>query len=86
MQAQDVEAQQELIGVLNRAAGFFRTELAKRHTMRTTPKPRFHYDELVERGPRLEKLIGQAVSQDKARQDTQVSEGSEQSAGPKVEG
>jgi ribosome-binding factor A len=67
LQANDTKAQQELIEVLNRAAGFFRTELAKRHTMRTTPKPRFHYDELVERGPQLEKLIGQAVSQDQAR-------------------
>ena len=67
LQANDTKAQQELIEVLNRAAGFFRTELAKRHTMRTTPKPRFHYDELVERGPQLEKLIGQAISQDQAR-------------------
>lgn len=69
LQADNPEAQQELITVLNKAAGFFRTELAKRHTMRTTPKPRFHYDELVERGPRLEKLIGQAISQDQARQE-----------------
>ena len=67
LQANDTKAQQELIEVLNRAAGLFRTQLAKRHTMRTTPKPRFHYDELVERGPQLEKLIGQAVSQDQAR-------------------
>jgi ribosome-binding factor A len=69
LQADNPEAQQELITVLNKAAGFFRTELAKRHTMRTTPKPRFHYDELVERGPRLEKLIGQAISQDQARHE-----------------
>ena len=40
LQAEDAQAQTELIDVLNRAAGFFRTELAKRHTMRTTPKPR----------------------------------------------
>jgi len=86
LQAQDPEAQQELIEVLNRAAGFFRTELAKRQSMRTTPKPRFHYDELVERGPRLEKLIGQAVSEDKARQDPQVCGETQRSAGPKVEG
>jgi ribosome-binding factor A len=85
LQAEDAEAKQELIGVLNKAAGFFRTELAKRHTMRTTPKPRFHYDELVERGPRLEKLIGQAVSQDKARQDTPGPEELDQSTGPKAE-
>ena len=37
LQAEDAQAQTELIDVLNRAAGFFRTELAKRHTMRTTP-------------------------------------------------
>jgi ribosome-binding factor A len=74
LQAEDAQAQTELIDVLNRAAGFFRTELAKRHTMRTTPKPRFHYDELVERGPKLEKLIGQAVSQDQQRADQNVSD------------
>lgn len=74
LQADNPEAQQELITVLNKAAGFFRTELAKRHTMRTTPKPRFHYDELVERGPRLEKLIGHAISQDQARQDDDAQE------------
>ena len=74
LQAEDAQAQAELIGVLNGAAGFFRTELAKRHTMRTTPKPRFHYDELVERGPKLEKLIGQAVSQDQQRADQSISD------------
>ena len=61
LQAEDNEAQQALIAVLNKASGFVRTELAKRHKMRTTPKPRFHYDELVERGPRLEELISRAV-------------------------
>lgn len=82
LQAEDARAQTELIDVLNRAAGFFRTELAKRHTMRTTPKPRFHYDELVERGPKLEKLIGQAVSQDQQRADQNVSD---ESASPSSE-
>ncbi len=54
----------ELIGVLNKAAGYFRSELAKRHSMRTTPKPRFHYDEVIERGPALESLIEKAVQAD----------------------
>ncbi len=54
----------ELIRVLNKAAGYFRSELAKRHKMRTTPRPRFHYDESVERGPRLEALIGEALEDD----------------------
>jgi ribosome-binding factor A len=58
------EARAELIGVLNKAAGYFRSELAKRHSMRTTPKPRFHYDEVIEKGPALESLIEKAVQAD----------------------
>jgi ribosome-binding factor A len=53
-----------LIDVLNAAAGYFRSELAKRHQMRTTPKPRFHYDELIENGPRLDALIDKAIQSD----------------------
>ena len=83
LQAEDAQAQAELIGVLNGAAGFFRTELAKRHTMRTTPKPRFHYDELLERGPKLEKLIGQAVSEDQQRADQSTSDESASPLGEK---
>ena len=58
----------ELLEVLNKAAGYFRSELAKRHKMRTTPKPRFHYDEVVERGPAMESLIDRAVREDVAQQ------------------
>jgi ribosome-binding factor A len=58
------EERAELISVLNKAAGYFRSELAKRHSMRTTPKPRFHYDEVIERGPALESLIEKAVRAD----------------------
>jgi ribosome-binding factor A len=58
------EERAALIDVLNRAAGYFRSELAKRHSMRTTPKPRFHYDEVIERGPALESLIEKAVQAD----------------------
>jgi ribosome-binding factor A len=58
------EERAELISVLNKAAGYFRSELAKRHSMRTTPKPRFHYDEVIERGPALESLIEKAVQAD----------------------
>ena len=62
LQANDEAEKAELVSVLNRAAGFFRSTLAKRHKMRTTPKPRFHYDQLIESGPRLEKLIDQAMN------------------------
>ena len=61
LQVNEPAEQEELIKVLNGAAGFFRSTLAKRHKMRTTPKPRFHYDLLVAEGPRIEKLIGTAM-------------------------
>lgn len=62
--ADSAEARQDLEAVLNRAGGYLRSELAKRHRMRTTPKLRFHYDELVEQGNRLEALIEEAVRAD----------------------
>lgn len=64
LDADTEEARRELIEVLNKAAGFFRSELAKRHSMRTTPKLRIHYDRLMEEGPRLEALIERAVRAD----------------------
>jgi len=64
LQTDSAEARAELISVLNKAAGFFRSELAKRHRMRTTPKIRIHYDELIESGPKLEALIEKAVKAD----------------------
>jgi ribosome-binding factor A len=46
---------------LKRAAGFLRSQLAKRIKMYTTPELRFEYDESVERGDRLSRLIDQAL-------------------------
>ena len=65
MDTPDAAEQADLVAILNKAAGFFRSELAKRHSMRTTPKPRFHYDVSVERGPRLERLITDALAADR---------------------
>ena len=70
--ADSQDKRDDLIRVLNKAAGFFRSELAKRHSMRTTPQPRFHYDEIVESGPRLEKLIEAAVREDENRKGRHV--------------
>ena len=70
LQAESESERADLIEVLNKASGFFRSQLAKRHTMRTTPKPRFHYDKLVEQGPALEKLIDSAVAADRERHGT----------------
>ena len=58
------DARRELIDVLGKASGFLRTEIAQRHSMRTTPRLRFHYDELAESGPAMEQLIESAVAAD----------------------
>ena len=42
---------------LKRSAGFLRSQLAQRLKMYTTPELRFDYDESVERGDRLSRLI-----------------------------
>ena len=49
------------------AAGFLRSELARRMNIRTVPKLVFHYDESVERGAHLSHLIDQAVAEDRLR-------------------
>ncbi len=69
------EQRNELVSVLNKASGYFRSELAKRHSMRTTPKPRFHYDEVIERGPRMESLIEEALRSDARRHESQGGQG-----------
>ena len=70
LDAADGDAKRELVEVLNHAAGFLRSTIAGRHSLRTTPKLRFHYDDLVERGPRLEALIDQALRSDAAHSGT----------------
>jgi len=42
---------------LRRATGFLRSQLARRIKLYTTPELRFEYDESVERGDRLSRLI-----------------------------
>lgn len=54
----DVEAAGE---GLSRAAGFLRSELAHRLTTRKVPELHFEFDESVERGVRLSRIIDEAV-------------------------
>jgi len=42
---------------LQRAAGFLRSQLARRMKLFATPELRFEYDESIERGDRLSRLI-----------------------------
>lgn len=52
---------EEAAAGLGRAAGFLRSELAHRLTTRKVPELHFEYDESVERGVRLSRLIDDAV-------------------------
>ena len=45
---------------LKRSAGFLRSQIARRIQLYTTPELRFEYDESVERGDRLSRLIDAA--------------------------
>ena len=49
-------AEEALLG-LQRAAGFLRSQLARRLKLYATPELRFEYDESIERGDRLHRLI-----------------------------
>lgn len=49
---------------LNHAAGFLRHELGQRIKLRSVPQLHFLYDESVERGVRLSRLIDEAVAAD----------------------
>ena len=57
----DKQKQGETTKALQRAAGFLRSQLSHRMNMYTTPALRFIYDESVERGDRLSRLIDSVV-------------------------
>ena len=48
---------EDTLAGLRRSAGFLRSQLARRIKMYTTPQLRFEYDESVERGDHLSRLI-----------------------------
>ena len=48
---------QETLEALNRAAGFFRYELANKVNLRTTPRLHFYYDESLRQGQRINDLL-----------------------------
>jgi ribosome-binding factor A len=68
MQAQDEAAQKDVVKALAGAAGYLRTALAKRSTLRTTPRLRFHWDNLPGRAGELSALIDTALAEDRARE------------------
>ena len=55
--------------ILNRAAGFIRSEIARGSTMRTVPKLHFRFDESVGRGRDMEALLKSVKSEDESLSD-----------------
>ena len=64
-----VDSKKESEKVLNGAASFLRTMVAKGLSLRIIPQLRFHYDELLGEGHKLSRLIDDAVQSDRKRQD-----------------
>ncbi|WP_419811834.1 30S ribosome-binding factor RbfA [Bacterioplanoides sp.] len=60
----DEQIREQTESILNDAAGYLRSELARSMTTRITPQLRFHYDETLERGHHLTGLIKQARQSD----------------------
>jgi ribosome-binding factor A len=57
------QQEQKILGVLNAAAGFLRSELAKKVTLRRTPELSFHWDNSIEHGDRILRLIDEASAE-----------------------
>jgi ribosome-binding factor A len=51
--------------VLNKAAGFLRSQLSKSSNMRSVPQLRFYFDSSIGRGRELEDLIKRATDADR---------------------
>jgi len=63
------EQKQETLNTLQHAAGFLRSALGQRIKLRTMPQLHFQYDESVERGMFLSRLIDSAVADQAADEE-----------------
>ena len=54
----------ESLAILNEASVFLRTELGRGLRVRKVPHLRFHYDDSLKRGARINELIQQALKSD----------------------
>lgn len=57
----NIDSHRESVVILNRASGFMRTELSHTMKTRTTPRLRFHYDEVTAHGNHMMDLVNQAM-------------------------
>jgi ribosome-binding factor A len=58
----------EAVAALTRIAGFLRSALARRLSLYSVPELAFAYDDSIESGMRLAKLIDEAVASDRDRE------------------
>ena len=66
---EDAKSAEEVTRVLDRAAGFLRSEIARESTLRTVPKLTFKFDESVGRGRQMEALLGKSRASDAQNRD-----------------
>jgi ribosome-binding factor A len=59
------ESSNDVTKALARTAGFLRSELSRRLNLYSVPELRFVYDDSIESGIRMSKLIDEAVASDK---------------------
>lgn len=64
MGKETAEEANDALKVLNKAAGFLRSRVAKSHNARTTPALKFMFDTSVRRGEYMSRLIDSAVADD----------------------
>lgn len=64
MGKETAEEANDALKVLNKAAGFLRSRVAKSHNARTTPALKFVFDTSVRRGEYMSRLIDNAVADD----------------------
>jgi len=65
----DTTSHQEILKTLSKAAGFLRHELGKAMRLRIVPELKFKYDESLERGMSMSKLINDAIDSDRGEED-----------------
>jgi ribosome-binding factor A len=58
----EINNKAEMLEGFNNASGFLRRELASHLKLRYTPQLSFHYDDSIERGSRLLKLMGELTT------------------------
>ncbi len=65
----DKHSHKEILKVLHKANGFLRRELGKAMRLRIVPELKFKYDESLEKGMSMAKLIHDAVKNDRHDED-----------------